>query len=195
MGGRKPMLMSYQFSLPKLSVPSIHDTMNRVCIQHLLTQSDFLNLLYDKQCIFDNDICRISYWIICINTSSCKSSLFWLWYWLYEMEITSLLSANITMLQNEWSKCRLNLIFSTWPQCSLYWMRRNIPEWRSWLESLRMASAKNCSATWCWSRTGPQTTCLIGGRTTSTSVAGLPSWSTVTSMQWYAVHIKNTIKD
>lgn len=53
MGGRKPMLMSYQFSLPKLSVPSIHDTMNRVCIQHLPTQSDFLNLLYDKQCIFD----------------------------------------------------------------------------------------------------------------------------------------------
>lgn len=45
MGGRKPMLMSYQFSLPKLSVPSIHDTMNRVCMQHLLTESEFLNLL------------------------------------------------------------------------------------------------------------------------------------------------------
>lgn len=47
------MLMSYQFSLPKLSVPSIHDTMNRVCMQHLLTQSEFLNLLFDKHCIID----------------------------------------------------------------------------------------------------------------------------------------------
>lgn len=195
MGGRKPMLMSYQFSLPKLSVPSIHDTMNRVCVQPLLTQSFFQTYSLISNVFLMKYICRISYWISCINTCTCKFSFFWLWYWLYEMEMNFLLSAKITMLQNEWSKCRLDLIFSTWPQSNRYWTRRNIPEWRSWLESLRMALAKNCSVTWCWSRTGPQTTCLIGGRTTSTSVAGLPSWSTATSMQWYAVHIKNTIID
>ena len=43
MGGRKPMLMSYQFSLPKLSVPSIKDTMNRVSSTYQF-QQDFYTL-------------------------------------------------------------------------------------------------------------------------------------------------------
>lgn len=109
MGGRKPMLMSYQFSLPKLSVPSIHDTMNRVCMQHLLNHiSQTCSLISNVYLM--KYICRISYWISCINTCTCKFSFFWLWYWLYEMEMNFLLSAKITMLQNEWSKCRLDLI-------------------------------------------------------------------------------------
>nr|XP_022293319.1 carnitine O-palmitoyltransferase 1, liver isoform-like isoform X1 [Crassostrea virginica]XP_022293320.1 carnitine O-palmitoyltransferase 1, liver isoform-like isoform X1 [Crassostrea virginica] len=43
MGGRKPMLMSYQFSLPKLSVPSIKDTMNRYLhsVQPLLDEEKY----------------------------------------------------------------------------------------------------------------------------------------------------------
>lgn len=31
LGGRKPLLMSYQFSLPKLFVPSVKETVNKVC--------------------------------------------------------------------------------------------------------------------------------------------------------------------
>lgn len=97
MGGRKPMLMSYQFSLPKLSVPSIHDTMNRVCMQLLLTQSAFLTCSLISNVFLMKDICRISYWISCMNTCICKSFFFWLRYWLYEMEIIFLLSAKITI--------------------------------------------------------------------------------------------------
>ncbi|XP_048771840.2 carnitine O-palmitoyltransferase 1, liver isoform-like isoform X2 [Ostrea edulis] len=46
MGGRKPLLMSYQASLPKLSVPSIQDTMNRYLrsVKPLLDEEKFARM-------------------------------------------------------------------------------------------------------------------------------------------------------
>lgn len=39
--GRRPLLYSFQASLPRLPVPSVDDTIQRVCIDTVLTLHDY----------------------------------------------------------------------------------------------------------------------------------------------------------